>query len=169
MLAHGFSTASSIANAANHFLGEYIFDAIDMPLHVDTATMVEKLKIYLGRLEKIKELYLLVDMGSLEEIYKGLNLEKMSIGILNNASTPMALEIGNGVRMNIPMEELLKNTISNVKASLMYHIEKNQDKLPLILCSCASGYDTAREIKIYDRRFDTGNNVILKYRSIIIQ
>lgn len=32
----------------------------------------------------------------------------MSIGILNNASTPMALEIGNGVRMNIPMEELLK-------------------------------------------------------------
>lgn len=147
VLAHGFSTASSIANAANHFLGEYIFDAIDMPLHVDTATMVEKLKIYLGRLEKIKELYLLVDMGSLEEIYKGLNLEKMSIGILNNASTPMALEIGNGVRMNIPMEELLKNTISNVKASLMYHIEKNQDKLPLILCSCASGYDTARKLK----------------------
>ncbi|WP_195295748.1 sigma 54-interacting transcriptional regulator, partial [Faecalitalea cylindroides] len=147
VLAHGFSTASSIANAANHFLGEYIFDAIDMPLHVDTATMVEKLKIYLGRLEKIKELYLLVDMGSLEEIYKGLSLEKMSIGILNNASTPMALEIGNGVRMNIPMEELLKNTISNVKASLMYHIEKNQDKLPLILCSCASGYDTARKLK----------------------
>ena len=147
VLAHGFSTASSIANAANHFLGEYIFDAIDMPLHVDTATMVEKLKIYLGRLEKIKELYLLVDMGSLEEIYKGLNLEKMSIGILNNASTPMALEIGNGVRMNIPMEELLKNTISNVNASLMYHIEKNQDKLPLILCSCASGYDTARKLK----------------------
>lgn len=113
VLAHGFSTASSIANAANHFLGEYIFDAIDMPLHVDTATMVEKLKIYLGRLEKIKELYLLVDMGSLEEIYKGLNLEKMSIGILNNASTPMALEIGNGVRMNIPMEELLKSTIED--------------------------------------------------------
>ena len=111
VLAHGFSTASSIANAANRFLGEYIFDAIDMPLHVDTTTMVEKLKIYLGRLEKIKELYLLVDMGSLEEIYKGLNPEKMSIGILNNASTPMALEIGNGVRMNIPMEELLKNTI----------------------------------------------------------
>lgn len=29
----------------------------------------------------------------------------------------------------------------------MYHIEKNQDKLPLILCSCASGYDTARKLK----------------------
>ena len=98
VLAHGFSTASSIANAANRFLGEYIFDAIDMPLHVDSVMMVEKLKIYLGRLENIKELYLLVDMGSLEEIYKGLNLDKTSIAILNNASTPMALEIGNGVR-----------------------------------------------------------------------
>ena len=147
VLAHGFSTASSIANAANRFLGEYIFDAIDMPLHVDSVMMVEKLKIYLGRLENIKELYLLVDMGSLEEIYKGLNLDKTSIAILNNASTPMAQEIGNGVRMNIPMEELLKNTISNVKASLMYHIEKNQNQPPLILCSCASGYETARKLK----------------------
>ena len=148
VLAHGFSTASSIANAANRFLGEYIFDAIDMPLHVDSTMMVEKLKIYLGRLEQIKELYLLVDMGSLEEIYKGLNFEKISIGILNNASTLMALEIGNGVRMNIPMEELLNNTVSNLRANLVYHIEKNHENPPLILCSCASGYETAKKLKM---------------------
>ncbi len=38
VLSHGFSTASSIADAANCFLGQYIFDALDMPLYIDTAT-----------------------------------------------------------------------------------------------------------------------------------
>ena len=45
VLSHGFSTASSIADAANRFLGQYIFDALDMPLYIDTATMIEKLNL----------------------------------------------------------------------------------------------------------------------------
>ena len=32
IIAHGYSTASSIAEAANRMLNSYIFDAIDMPL-----------------------------------------------------------------------------------------------------------------------------------------
>ena len=39
-----------------------------MPLYIDTATMIEKLNRYLDRIGKVKELYLLVDMGSLEEM-----------------------------------------------------------------------------------------------------
>lgn len=148
VMAHGFSTASSIADAANKFLSEYIFDAIDMPLHVDTSTMVDKLNTYLGRIGRVKELYLLVDMGSLEDIYKGLNAESLDIGIINNVSTPIALEIGNGIRQNIGMEELFKGTISSVHSSLGYHIVQNKMKPPIILCSCASGMDTARKLQI---------------------
>ena len=79
VLSHGFSTASSIADAANRFLGQYIFDALDMPLYIDTTTMIEKLNRYLDRIGKVKELYLLVDMGSLEDIYKGLHIENANI------------------------------------------------------------------------------------------
>lgn len=148
VMAHGFSTASSIADAANKFLGEYIFDAIDMPLNVDTNTMVEKLNTYLARIGKVKELYLLVDMGSLEDIYKGLNVENTDIGIINNVSTPIALELGNGICNDIEMMELFEEIISRTKDNLGYHIVQNQLKPPVILCSCASGMGTAKKLQI---------------------
>ena len=36
ILAHGYATASSIASSVNEMLGQYVFEAIDMPL--DTTT-----------------------------------------------------------------------------------------------------------------------------------
>lgn len=147
VLAHGTSTASSIACAVNNFLGQYIFDAIDMSLHVDTAIMVEKLNSYLTRIGKIKELYLLVDMGSLEDIYKGLNVENISIGIINNVSTAIALEIGNGIRNQVEMEILLKEIVETFHLNFTYHIEKCHQKQEVILCSCASGLGTAKKLK----------------------
>lgn len=147
VLAHGASTASSIACAVNNFLGQYIFDAIDMSLHVDTAIMVEKLNSYLTRIGKIKELYLLVDMGSLEDIYKGLNVENISIGIINNVSTAIALEVGNGIRNQVEMEILLKNIVETFHSNFTYHIEKCNRKQEVILCSCASGLGTAKKLK----------------------
>ena len=94
-----------------------------MPLYIDTATMIEKLNRYLDRIGKVKELYLLVDMGSLEDIYKGLHIENANIGIINNVSTPIALEIGNGIRNNVEMESILQKTIDAFRVNFAYHIE----------------------------------------------
>lgn len=163
VLAHGFSTASSIADAANRFLGQYIFDAIDMPLYVDTNAMLDKLNRYIDRIGKIKELYLLVDMGSLEDIYKGLQIENANIGIINNVSTPIALEIGNGIRNNVEMEVLFNKTIQASNESFSYHIEKHQLKEPVILCSCASGLGTAQKLKaMLEQSFCEGVNLAVK-------
>lgn len=145
IVAHGFSTASSIADAANKFLGTYVFDAIDMPLHVDTNSILQQLHLYVKKIGKIEELLLLVDMGSLEELYKGIHLENVNIGIINNISTKAALEIGNGILQNIPMEDIFKNVL---KYHMMnYHIEYNRQKEKVILCSCASGMGTAEKLK----------------------
>lgn len=163
VLAHGSSTASSIACAVNNFLGQYIFDAIDMSLHVDTTIMVEKLNNYLTRIGKIKELYLLVDMGSLEDIYKGLNIKNISIGIINNVSTPIALEIGNGIRNHVEMEPLLKNIVETFHLNFAYHIEKCHQKQPVILCSCASGVGTAKKLKaMLEQSFPEGISLDVK-------
>ena len=163
VLSHGFSTASSIADAANRFLGQYIFDALDMPLYIDTATMIEKLNWYLDRIGKVKELYLLVDMGSLEDIYKGLHIENANIGIINNVSTPIALEIGNGIRNNVEMENILQQTIDAFRVNFAYHIEKHQQKQSVILCSCASGLGTAKKLKsILEQSFPDGINLDVK-------
>lgn len=163
ILAHGFSTASSIADAANRFLGQYIFDALDMPLYVDTNAMIEKLNLYLERIGKVKELYLLVDMGSLEDIYKGLHIENANIGIINNVSTPIALEIGNGIRNHVEMEDLFKNTIDAFHVGFTYHLEKNKLKQPVILCSCASGLGTAQKLKLMlEQSFPNGIDLDVK-------
>lgn len=145
ILAHGFSTASSIADATNKFLGNYVFDAIDMPLNVDTNTIIEKLNLFLSRTGNFEELYLLVDMGSLEDIYKGIHVEHANIGIINNISTKAALEIGNGIIQNKEMEDIFQNVISY--SNTMYHIEKHRDQEKVILCSCASGIGTAEKLR----------------------
>ncbi len=163
VLAHGFSTASSIADAANRFLGQYIFDAIDMPLYVDTNAMLDKLNRYIDRIGKIKELYLLVDMGSLEDIYRGLHIENANIGIINNVSTPIALEIGNGIRNNEDMETLFNKTIHTLNENFSYHIEKHKHREPIILCSCASGLGTAKKLKeILEQSLCEGVNILVK-------
>ncbi len=145
IVAHGYSTASSMAEACNQLLGEYIFDSLDMPIHVDTQMIVDRLNSYLKHIGNIKEMYLLVDMGSLTEIYNGINLNNVNIGIMDNTSTPIALEIGNGIIQNIDMSELLKKVSQETKCS--YRIEKRQTKKNIILCSCASGIETSHKIK----------------------
>ena len=134
-----------------------------MPLYIDTATMIEKLNWYLDRIGKVKELYLLVDMGSLEDIYKGLHIENANIGIINNVSTPIALEIGNGIRNNVEMENILQQTIDAFRVNFAYHIEEHQQKQPVILCSCASGLGTAKKLKsILEQSFPDGINLDVK-------
>lgn len=145
IIAHGFSTASSIADATNKFLGKYIFDAIDMPLNVDTNTVIQKLNTYLSRIGKFEEILLLVDMGSLEDIYKGIDVKNANVGIINNISTKAALGIGNGIIQNQPMEEIFKDVINYTNTS--YHIEKHRSKEDIILCSCASGMGTAEKLR----------------------
>ena len=144
ILAHGFSTASSIASAANQFLDQYIFDAIDMPLNVDTVTVIKQLNSYIRKLGNIEELILLVDMGSLEEIYKGLNLENVNIGIINQVTTQIALEIGSGLKQNESLEDMFER-VSNMQ--VRYRIENHRSKEPLIVCSCMSGIGVAEKLK----------------------
>lgn len=145
ILAHGFSTASSIADAVNKSLGSYVFDAIDMPLNVDMSSILEQLNTYLKKLGRTEELFLLVDMGSLEEIYKGLHLNNVNIGIINNISTRAALEIGSGILQNRSMEDIFRDVVSGNITN--YHIERNRQKKHAILCSCASGMGTAEKLK----------------------
>lgn len=145
IISHGFSTASSISDAVNKLLGRYIFDAIDMPLHVSTQEITEQLNRYLSKIGKYEELFLLVDMGSLEEIYKGIVNQYANIGIMNNVTTKLALEIGQGMIQGQPMQEIF-STVQEYSA-YSYHIVEHRSKEKVILCSCASGIGTAEKLK----------------------
>lgn len=146
IIAHGYSTASSIADSANKLLGQYVFDAIDMPSNVNAQTVIDKLNDYLSKRGNYEELVLLVDMGSLEEIYKNIIMKKNSnIGIMNNITTKIALEIGNEIINNKSLEEIFENVKKN--SEINYKIINNRLKEKVILCSCASGMGTAEKLK----------------------
>lgn len=145
ILAHGFSTASSIASAANQFLGKYIFDSIDVPLNVDSTTVIKQLNSYISKLNNVEELILLVDMGSLESIYTGLNLRNAKIGIINQVTTSIALEIGSSLLRDETLEVIF-DRVAN-QGTIKYRIENNHRKNPLILCSCMSGMGAAERLR----------------------
>ena len=110
IVAHGYSTASSIADSVNTMLGSYVFDAVDMPLEVSGEEVVEKLQAHLQKASVRNDLLIMVDMGSLEVIGNRLNLSfNTDIGVINNVSTATALEAGTCLLQGKPLSETLES------------------------------------------------------------
>lgn len=143
--AHGFSTASSIADAANQILGRTIFDAIDMPVTSSIEDVIEKVRTYSERFPHLEELILLVDMGSLETILDGLQDLECSIGLIDHVSTPVALEIGSRLSQREDLQLMLEHTC-RLSASTC-SIKPSLKKKPALVCCCASGIGTAQRLE----------------------
>ena len=106
ILSHGYSTASSIADAANSLLNQYIFEAIDMPLDTSVEEISYKLNEYIDNNLHLKNIILLVDMGSLEEIGDVIS-DTMNVGVINNISTSLALNVGMKMIQHCDLETIL--------------------------------------------------------------
>lgn len=146
ILAHGDSTATSMANLTNDLLGEFIFDAIDMPLRTTVADMILELEMYLDQIPSYDSIILLVDMGSLEQIHKGVRqFENKTVFVLNNVTTQILLDLGTRLQNEEDIERSIKRVTSENKFSYIHSPKKIKEKL--ILCSCASGIRTANRIK----------------------
>ena len=111
ILAHGYSTASSIADSANKLLDKYVFEAIDMPLDVDSIQITKKINEYVSTIGNVKKLYLLVDMGSLEDIYQGIERRNIDIALINNVNTKLALTVGQGIIQDKSMKSIIKKSL----------------------------------------------------------
>ncbi len=147
IIAHGFATASSIANVANKLLGENVFESFDMPLETSTNEIINKLSGYLKEVDTTEGLIILVDMGSLEEIYKGINnLTKGVIGIINNITTQIAISTGNGIIKGLAVEQIVDDVVKHNKTK--YKLLKPEGrKKNILITTCLTGIGTAIRIK----------------------
>lgn len=149
IIAHGFSTASSIADACNQILGKNVYEAINMPLDVQTKEIVVKVKTYLRHHPIIQDILLLVDMGSLEEIGKELSESlDVRIGIINNISTRIALYIGEGIIKKQGMESILQKTCETLTFSYKLFERENRDNV-ILFTSEAGKNATQRMMKLF--------------------
>ena len=143
VLCHGYSTASSIADAVNTLLNMQVFEAIDMPIYSSVDDTIEKLNMFVQHNRHFKNIILMVDMGSLEEI--GKEIEGFAnVGIINNISTLLALEIGNKIKQKKKVQTILEEV--SKQAKVYYHMISIAKKDKAILFTSDAGISIAEKL-----------------------
>lgn len=152
IVSHGRSTASSIAGIANQLTGGYYFKAFDMPNATSTREIIDLLIAHLSRLKQGAGLIILVDMGSLKEIYEEIKLHLHGeLLVINNVSTAMALDIAGKIQDKLPMEAIIEGAKGAYEVETRYYA----GMLPgnKIIISCISGEGISRKLKDIVQRY----------------
>ena len=146
ILAHGFATASSIANVANRLVEQFVFDSIDMPLDISVKEVIERLIHYIEFRNPKEGLVIFVDMGSLVQIRKDIeNLVEVPTVIINNVTTEMAIETANLIQQSGDIQKIVKELpFSQFEKQVIF---PNKSRKRTILVSCSTGLGTAIKIK----------------------
>lgn len=147
ILAHGYATASSIANVANRLLEETIFEAVDMPIDKKMEDIVLWIKEYIELHDLSSGLLFLVDTGSLMDIYEELSdMLRVPVAIVNNISTQMAVNAGQMVKQKYRLEDILLR-LKKYNQTEYQMIYPKIDKQKVILTCCLIGTGTAEQIR----------------------
>ncbi|TPR56874.1 sigma 54-interacting transcriptional regulator [Enterococcus sp. OL5] len=143
---HGENNATSIAYTVNQLLSAYIYDGFDMPLDVNNEELIQEIIDYIKKVDTNKGIVVLVDMGSLGDMYSDIaNYVEGDLLLVNNVSTSLALDIGHKLAQREPMETILKFDESRFSVEKKYFEGFSQK--PNILISCMSGEGIAVKIK----------------------
>ncbi|HBF38508.1 MAG TPA: transcription antiterminator BglG, partial [Firmicutes bacterium] len=112
IIAHGLSTATSMAEAANSLLETKYAIGINAPLDEQPQQVIEKLKNYLKETAIESDILFLVDMGSLtnfgEEIEKDFSIRTKTIPLV---STLHVIEATRKAMLGYSLEEVYEDTL----------------------------------------------------------
>ncbi|MEG0365188.1 MAG: PRD domain-containing protein [Coprobacillus sp.] len=145
IVCHGYSTATSIADAVNSLLENYVFDAVDMPLDITVDEIKEILVEKLNRMNNNADVIVMVDMGSLEQLGNSLSSAiNCNVGVINNVSTRLALNVGNCILNDKDIQTTLQ-TVS--AASMANYTIIDRKKNDVILFTSESGIHMAQRMR----------------------
>ncbi|AYW44839.1 sigma 54-interacting transcriptional regulator [Tetragenococcus koreensis] len=168
LVAHGNSTASSIQAVTNRLCGDYVFDAINMPLTSSIRDIISQVKIWLSERDTSQGVVMLVDMGSLTQLYKSLKPQILGeLLVINNLTTSYALDIGQKLLNGKLFYDIAKSAENNFKTEVQYfegfEVEKN------IIISSISGKDVAKKIQsICQKYLDPDVKlIVLKFNELL--
>ncbi|MEF9920228.1 MAG: sigma 54-interacting transcriptional regulator [Erysipelotrichaceae bacterium] len=115
IVSHGYSTASSIADAANSMLTMHIFEAFDMPLDTSVEEIIHKVNDFVSLHPYYRNIVLMVDMGSLEGVGESIQ-GNANVGVINNISTGTAINIGFMINQKLELEAILQKACEDSKS-----------------------------------------------------
>jgi sigma-54 dependent transcriptional regulator of gfr operon len=146
ILCHGYSTATSIADAANRILKTRIYDAIDMNYDQQFQDIRDQLTHLLSRYSYCESIVLLVDTGSLAgvgEVVKGI--VHPNVYVVDNVSTGLALEIGSSIQNNHGLKKSLEECSLSCKPH--YSVYSHTDINDAVLFCSENGLEAAEGIR----------------------
>ena len=164
VIAHGVSTATSMAEAANRLLGMDCVAGIDASLDENPQKVYTGLKEYLLGKPQKSDLLLLVDMGSLTDFSTALEKELgIHVQTIPLVSTLHVIEAGRKAALGYPLDYVYHETLSvNDLLSEVDPLAPNRGQLPklFILTVCTTGEGSAQMMKnILDSRLNYYNSL----------
>jgi len=146
IMAHGYATASSIADTCNGILRHPVFQSIDMLPSATIEDIVNSLHDYTEKIQSRQGIIILLDMGSLSQaVEKVQHFFPYPILMVDKVSTPMALEVGNCI--------LQKNSFTEIKKRIKNFHPENSLFTPrknirnVVITTCMTGIGTAEQLR----------------------
>ena len=151
LIAHGESTASSMAEVANRLLGENYVIPINAPIDVAPSKVLDSLRLAIEEAPTSSGYLLLVDMGSLTTFADVIKKEfDVDIKVISLVSTLHVLEAARKALLGSSLNEiyndvLMVNSYVEIHKNLNNKSE-NENKI-LIVTACLTGEGAAIAIK----------------------
>lgn len=151
LIAHGESTATSMADVSNRLLGENYVIPINAPIDVAPSTVLESLKIGIKENPTSAGYLLLVDMGSLTTFADAIRTEfNVEIKVISLVSTLHVLEAARKALLGTSLDEIY-NDVLMVNSYVEIHKNLNNKQVNenkvLIVTACLTGEGAAIAIK----------------------
>lgn len=146
LLAHGEDTATSIQAVVNQLCGNYIFDAIDMPIDTGIADIVRQTKDLFDSYDTSKGTIMLVDMGSLNQLYSEIKSHlNGDLLVIDNLTTATALDVALKIQSKTAFKDIASAAESEYEIHSQYYSGYSNKKNVII--SCISGLGISEKIK----------------------
>ncbi len=146
VIMHGRATASSMVEVANKLIGVEHAVGLDMPLEIEPEQMLERTLIEVEKIDKDRDLMLLVDMGSLTNFGEMIS-EKMDrkVKTIDMVSTPLVIDVSRKAVLGQNINEIYHSCSNFNKAR--ERLPKNTTQKNAIITSCFTGEGASEKLK----------------------
>lgn len=153
LIAHGESTATSMAEVANKLLGENYVIGINSPIEIKPSKVLDELKKVVKRNFSTSGYLLLVDMGSLTTFADIIEKEfKVPVKVIPLASTLHVIEATRKALLGFSLENIYKDVLSvNSYMDINRNIKEqnNDNKKIAIVTACLTGEGASVAVKSF--------------------